>query len=125
MAGTELKLDGEALTALVTKSIVDNITDEQREQFIAVAIGRLMQVEKDWTGRPKQDTPLQAALYDAMQAACRVLAVEMVEQNPALQQQLRDRINEAIASTLTDENSRLNRLVGEAISTALTSASYD
>ncbi len=116
---SEIKLDSDALNALVLKSILDGITPEQRDAFIGSAVKQLLVAPPDHYGR-KQPTPLQTALETAVNTAVYQAANRLVAGNEALTAKLEEMIGSAIAVILAqDHDERIMREVAEALATAI------
>lgn len=101
----EVKLDGEALQVIITKAILDNITDEKRDELISNAVGGLL--GRKVGDRYDSKTQIEIAFEEAVRRLCEKIAEEELLK-PGPQAEIRKLVNETIekAFGVNDEGVR-------------------
>ncbi len=91
---TDIKIDGEAMRAVVAKVLIEQVSEEQRAAILAAAVEQLLAEPKDQYGRSSGTSALQQAFNDAV----RRVAYDVVKDYLTLDE-IRGRVREAIVAT--------------------------
>ncbi len=115
-----VQLDGEALNAIVTKAILDQITAEQRKVILDQAVKALLSPKPDPYGYSRREiTPVQAAFDNAVRQSAMKAAQTLVDDDVEFQGRLRNMVRDSMTKLL-DSESDLAQAVGTAVGQAVT-----
>lgn len=114
----DVKIDTEAMTAVVSRAILEGISTEQRDLLLEQAVTALVTPAKTNSWDRTGTTPLQNAFNLAAQTVVNKVAFEMVEANEPFARRVRDLVGEAIA-TAAETDYDLKEKVGRAVADAL------
>ena len=114
----DVKIDTEAMTAVVSRAILEGISTEQRDLLLEQAVTALVTPKKVNSWDRDGVTPLQEAFARAAQATVNRVAYEMVETNEAFVARIREMIGEAIAAA-AEEDYNLKEKVVQAVAGAV------
>lgn len=114
----DVRIDADAMTAVVSRAILDGISTEQRDLLLEQAVTALVTPQKTNSWDRAGTTPLQDAFARAAQTVVNKVAMEMVEANEEFTQRVRDLVGEAIA-VAAETDYDLKDKVGRAVAGAL------
>lgn len=119
---TEIKLDAEAINAVVMKVVLDQLTTEKREEILGQAVAYVLQPKGDaWRGHK---TPLQD-VFDAQVTMGLVAVVqEVIAETPEFRARVRALVVKAMADLL-DSDAALGDAVGTAVGSAVSAWAYE
>lgn len=118
----DLRVDDDAMKALVAKSIVDGLTPEMREKLIKDAITNLLTKGSD--GYSKK-APIEQAFNNAVEQEARRYAGEVLTSDPKFQQQLQSLFADVAAKLFaTETRDDLVAGIAQTITRALTKDRY-
>lgn len=114
----EIKIESDAMQAIVSKAILEGIDAGQRQAILEQAVGALIKPQGgDRYGHDKS-TPLQDAFDAAVRGVVHEVAREVVTDNPELRAKVRALVEEAMAAAL-DKGSDLRERVASAVAGAV------
>lgn len=119
----DVRLDDDAMKAIITKSILDSLTPERREALIAEAIKALLGAE---TGSGyNRATRLQAAFNSAVEDVAREVARGELSKDEKIKSKIREMFLAAWEARTTGDNyDNLVDKIGQAIERAITNERY-
>lgn len=102
---SNIQLEGDALVAAVSATILHELTPETREKMITTAIAELLQKPRDSNGAVYRNlpSPLQMVFTDSVQRVATELVRTELEADQAFKGRVRELINEAIARAFDGE----------------------
>jgi len=112
----EIKIDAEAVQAVVQQAIFDQLGSEGRDRLVQASLEHLLKTEPDQYGRPRSVSPLQRAFNDAVGIAARDIVIEFVRNDEEFKQRIKVVIGEAMLKIDEDDYSEN---VGLALGAAL------
>jgi uncharacterized membrane protein YheB (UPF0754 family) len=122
-ADMDFKLDDQALKSVLSKSIMDILTPEKREEIIGKAVERLLATKT--SDRYDAPTTLQAAFDAAVRDVAQTVAVEMLRQDAALRDKIKAMFYAAWEKQTTGENeANLVEKISNAIEKAFSNERY-
>lgn len=121
----DLRVDDSAMKSLVAKSIVDSLTPEMREKLIADAVTACLTAPADGSSYGRKRSPLQQAFDSAVDDAARKYATEIISEDTAFKEQLRN-LFEDVSRKIFENEAREQMVSGVAdtIVRALTKDRY-
>jgi len=116
----DLKLDGEAMQALVAKTIVDSFTPEKRDELIQNAIKAILEAPKGGQTNiyGKKDSVFQSAFENAAAAAANRIIFDQLTNSAVFAAQVKALIAEATEHAFNVEGGGREKMV-HAISDAI------
>jgi len=115
----DLKLDGEAMQALVAKALFDSFTPERREELITSSIRHLLAQPKDGNNYyGKKESPLQTAFARASEIVAEKIILEMLTTDESFSAKVKALIAEATEHAFNVEGGGREKMV-KAISDAI------
>ena len=116
----DVKIDAEAMSAVVSRAILEGVSSEQRDLLLEQAVKALVTPpqRESWRAGPPDPTPLQGAFDRAAQTVVNKVAMEMVGENEEFAQRVRELVGEAI-SVAADRDYDLKAKIGCAVADAL------
>lgn len=118
---TDIKIDPSALQGIVTKTILDHLTDENREEILRSAIENVITAPpKSPYGGANLPSPLQEAFNNAVIDVTRQVAREVV-QSGQFAATVRAKVTQVMANFVA-QDSTVNDAVGSAIGRVMTQA---
>jgi hypothetical protein len=119
----DVRLDDEAMKAIITKSIMDSLTPERREALIAEAIKGLLNAE---TGSGyNRRTKLQEAFDWAVQTVARDVAMSELAKDEGIKTKIREMFMAGWEKATTGEaGEKMAEKIGYAIEKAITGDRY-
>lgn len=98
----DLKFDAEFMSQVVSKAILDGISQDQRDALLAAAVEALVTPKRTTYGMTPK-TPIQEAFESAAEIACRQIAHETLTQDARFMDRVRELTREAIERALSAE----------------------
>jgi hypothetical protein len=121
----DVKIDADAMTAVVSRAILEGISTEQRDLLLEQAVTALVTpVKKDRYSLDPATTPLQEAFRLAAQRVVNQVATEMVEANPEFVAKVHEMVGEVIVKA-AEEDYGLKSKIQYAVAEALISWKHD
>jgi hypothetical protein len=113
---TEIKIESDAMQAIVSKAILEGIDGDQRQAILEQAVAALItpRGERGY-GRPEPTTPLQDAFDAAVRGVVNEVAREVVVDDPALRDKVRELITSAMADAVKEPYTKLSDAVRTAV----------
>ena len=112
------QIDPQAVEAMVVKSLVENITPEQREQVISDAIANLLE-KKSGSRYGSNMSIFEDAMTAAISQVARQIFVEEVKNSPEIQAQMKALVTPTVMAIAKDNYDGINEKIGEAIGGAV------
>lgn len=116
----DIKIDSNAMNAIVSKAILEGIDADQKQALLEQAVAALIKPRGDNYGR-NATTPLQDAFDNAVVRTCNQLADELVSSNQLLLTKVRELITEAMAQAVKEPYTKLRENVNRAIADSIVS----
>lgn len=113
---TEIKIESDAMQAIVSKAILEGIDADQKQAILEQAVAALIKPrgEKRY-GMPDPTTPLQDAFDTAVRSVVNQVAREFVEENQELRAKVREMVAQAMATALDSPGTKLQGAVRDAV----------
>lgn len=114
-------IDATAMKTVVSKAIMESISQEQRDVILEQAVAKLITPTKVNTGYRTEDgpSPLQEAFDRAVVQAANTAVRELIEERPEFQTKVRAAVADAI-DKLIEGDYNLASKVGSAVGSAVT-----
>ena len=99
---TSINISDVQMQAIIAKSIMDNITPENRDEIMRSALAEIMTPQKDPYNRSK-NSPLQQAFVNAAENVANKIAREKLEEDEAFKKEIENLFNEVSKRLFADE----------------------
>lgn len=122
MTDLQIKMDDDAMKAVVSRAILDQLDSAKRDQILEQAVTTLLTARKDPTGwSAKETTPLQQAFDQAVRSVAMDAVTETLNANPQFKERIRSLVADALAAVMDEsDQSDLREKLGAAIGTSVT-----
>lgn len=114
MTTSSITIDSEAVRAIVSKAIVDQLGEDQRQAVIAQAVEALLDEPKDHYGKTITPSPLALAFKDAVRQIAHDVVREYLAED-RVNQQVREQIVTKVKAMLDGEGGWLYSSIGFAV----------
>jgi hypothetical protein len=105
MTGIDLKFDQDTMSAIVTKAILDGLGQDQRDLLIQQAVTALVTPARGGMYSSTPKTPIQEAFESAATQVCHRVAAEILTQDAAFLERVRELTREAISTAMAADSS--------------------
>ncbi len=99
---TSINISDVQMQAIIAKSIMDNITPENRDEIMRNALAEIMTPTKDAYNRSK-NSPLQQAFVNAAENVANKIASEKLEADDSFKAEIEKLFNEVSRRLFADE----------------------
>jgi predicted NAD-dependent protein-ADP-ribosyltransferase YbiA (DUF1768 family) len=115
---TEIKIESDAMQAIVSKAILEGIDENQRKAIMEQAVAALIAPRGGDTYGRNKTTPLQDAFDAAVRNVVHEVARDAITDNAELREKVRALVVEAMAGAL-DKGSKLRERVADAVANSI------
>jgi predicted RNase H-like nuclease len=113
---SEIKIESDAMQAIVSKAILEGIDADQKQAILEQAVAALIKPRGErGYGKPEPTTPLQDAFDMAVRRVVNEVANEVIADNSDLRDKVREMVVQAMSDTLKDPGTKLQGAVREAV----------
>lgn len=113
---TEIKIESDAMQAIVSKAILEGIDADQKQAILEQAVAALIKPRGErGYGRPEPTTPLQDAFDAAVRGVVQEVARETITDNPELRDKVRELVTQAMADAIKEPYTKLWSAVRDAV----------
>lgn len=117
----EIKIESDAMQAIVSKAILEGIDADQRQAILEQAVNALIKPRTTGGYNAKATTPLQDAFDLAVEQTVGQIAREMVSENQALLTKVRELVTDAMAEAVKEPYTKLREAVNRAVAESIVS----
>lgn len=117
----DIKIDADAMTAIVSKAILEGIDADQKQAILQQAVDSLLKPYKVDRYGSETTTPLQAAFSTAVQQTVGQVAREMVSENQELLAKVRELVTQAMADAVKEPYTKLRENINRAVADSIVS----
>lgn len=118
---TDIKIESDAMQAIVSKAILEGIDDNQRDAIMEQAVAALITPRGERRYGVEPTTPLQDAFERAVQQTVGQIAHEMVSENQALLAKVCELVTDAMAEAVKEPHTKLREAVNRAVADSIVS----
>lgn len=118
---TDIKIESDAMNAIVSKAILEGIDADQKQAILEQAVNALIKPRQTSTYSRETTTPLQDAFELAVQQTVGQVAREMVSENQELLAKVRELVTDAMAEAVKEPYTKLREAVNRAVADSIVS----
>ena len=119
-----IQFDPATMNQIVSKAIIESISDEQRDLIIQQAVNSLLKAPPRSGYGVEPQTPIQAAFDNAVSMAAMKIAHDFVAENEQLKDKVRALLAQSAEVLLADEYSEFGQKMRKGIAAVMADALY-
>lgn len=123
----EIKFDQAALTTLVEKWVMEQMTEETRDAVMAQAVRHLMTAPNSSYG--PRESPLQMAFNSSIEQVMRKVALDIIEGSEEIKTKVHELMGQALETflhdTWEDKKGPFVKTMADAFASAFSKSSYE
>lgn len=112
---TEIKIDPDAMKALVLKAILDSWDDATRDQLVTDALASLLKDKEGSSWDRNSITVIESIMKSAMREACMKAVREIIDSSPKLQTKIKEFVTPLVDTVLSQNIAFFEQAVAEAL----------
>lgn len=112
---TDIKIESDAMNAIVSKAILEGIDADQKQAILQQAVDGLIKPRKISNYSSETTTLLQEAFDHAVRSVVNEVARQVVSENTELRDKVREMVVQAMAAALENPGTKLQGAVRDAV----------